>query len=104
MSNSEIGTTAWSSIGVLVKMSVGARKAVAGEMSATIDGESFPYHLHFNVNRGNTMKVLIGLNGWDYYNIRFIKMDKFGAVKEVFGSYDDVDVSMLNEIILKADR
>ena len=99
-----IGNEIWSQIQVMVKLSIGARNGVVGDMRATIDNEPFPYQIHFNVNRGNSQKVLIALNGWDYYDIRFVRFNRQGHVTQVFGTFDNVSVEDLNEVILQADR
>jgi hypothetical protein len=99
-----VGQEIWNQLGIMTKMSVGARKAVVGDIHATIQGEDFPYQLHFNVNRGRSQKVLVGLNGRDYYDVRFVQINKMGQVVKVFGSFDNVSVWDLNQTILQADR
>ena len=102
--HSEIGNEIWKQIQVMVKMSVGARDAVVGDISALIDGDTFQYQIHFNVNKGRRQKVLIGLNGLDLYDIRFVKLSAMGTVKSVFGQFDNVGVYDLNATVLQADR
>lgn len=94
----EIGETIWKQISVPAKMSVGARNGVAGNLKAELNEGLFNYQLHFNVNRGNSMKVLVSLNDMDTYDIRLIKISKKGLVT-VLESFDGIYNSDLSEII-----